>query len=46
MKISLSIAAALLLAITPAFSELSEKEMVDLTGGRLTAWSAFVESYF
>ena len=30
MKISLSIAAALLLAITPAFSELSEKEMVDL----------------
>ena len=30
MKFSISIATALLVAITPAFSELSEKEMVDL----------------
>lgn len=30
MKISLVIAAALLIAVTPAFSEMSEKEMVDL----------------
>lgn len=33
MKISLVIATALLIAVTPAFSELSEREMVDLING-------------